>query len=172
MSRQNPQCLTEPSIYNPAGRTRGFNFKITSQPKISCGTTSFSLQSKPMASFTASIIGPSHHQGFAGTTSATATYLRAVPSSAYSNAGTHGLAAKVSAASGLHALGTLLRTPVTQRETREAPGDFDSQCNPDSSAPAHQMRHSSPRHHSHNSSDLILDRTLRPRERDFTAVSD
>ena len=64
---------------------------------------------------------PSHPQGVASTTSAAATYLPALASSAISDAGTHGLAANVLAASGLHALGTIFITTVTQRETREAP---------------------------------------------------
>ena len=116
------------------------------------------------------MIGPSQHQGVAGSTSATATFIPAVASSAIFDAGTHGLAANVQAASGLHALGTYFRRPVTQRETREAPGDFDCNSDPGGSAPAHQVRHFSPRPRFHHSPDSILDRTRRSRDRDLTAV--
>ena len=111
-------------------------------------------------------------QGVAGTTSAAATYLTEVASSAISDAGTHGLAENVPVASGFHALGTLLRTPVTQRKMRKAPGHFDRHSDPGGSAPAHQVRHLSTRPRFHHSPDSILDRTTRSCDRDLTVVSD
>ena len=113
-----PSGQTKLAGDNPAGRTRGFHFKIIPQSSASRDTTFSTYQSQPMASFTASMTGPSHPQGVAGTTASAATYLQAVASSAISDAGTHRLGANVPAASGLHALGTLLRTPVTQRNAR------------------------------------------------------
>ena len=116
--------------------------------------------------------GPSKHQGVAGSTSAAATLLLAVASSAISDDGTHRLAANVPAASGLHAHRTLLLTPVTQRETCEAPGDFDRHSDPAGSAQARQVRHMSPRPRFHHYFDSILDRTRRSRDRTLTTVSD
>ena len=80
--------------------------------------------------------GPSHPQGVAGMTSAAATLLQAVASSDISDAGTQRLATTVPAASAHHALGALHRTPVPQRERREAPGDFDTTATP-TAAPQH-----------------------------------
>ena len=172
MRRQNPRRPTEPAGDNPEGRTRGFHFKIPSQSSASCGKTFSSYQSQPMAFYTATMTGPSHPQDGANTTSAAATYLQAVASSAISDAGTHRLATNVPAASGLNALGALFRTPVTQRETREAPKDFVRHSDPGGSATAHQVRHFSPRLRLQHSPDSILDRPRRSRERDLTVVSD
>ena len=47
----------------------------------------------------------------------------------------------VPAASGLHAIGAFLRTPVTQQETREAIGNFDRHNDSDNSTRTHQVRH-------------------------------
>ena len=60
MSRQNPRRPTQPAGHNPTGRTRGFHFKILPQSSASRDTTFATYQSQPMASYTASMTGPSH----------------------------------------------------------------------------------------------------------------
>ena len=171
MCRQNPRRPTQPAGDNPAGRTCGFDFKIISKSRAFRGTTSSIYKSQLMASFSASITGHSHHKRVAGTTSAAATNLQAVVSSAISDAGSQRLAANVPAASGHHAFGALFQTPVTLRKTREAPGDFDRHSDLGGSAPAHQVRHLSPRPRSDHSPDSILDCPRPTREHDLTAVS-
>ena len=112
MSRQNPRRPTQPAGDNPAGRTRGFHFKIVTQLLSTHGETASTASSEPMALPSASPLGRSHPQVGATPSMAAGMQIQTASSSAAYNALLIGQGSVVPAASDLYAPGALPRTPI------------------------------------------------------------
>ena len=171
MSRQNPRRPTVPAGDNPAGRTRGFNFKLTPQVTSRVSKSSFD-PSKPMASLSSSLAGPSHPQVGAGAPSAAAVLPRPAARSADLNDRLFGRVSDAPAASKLHAFGALPRTPIETRAPREAPGGGYQLSEPGGYSPAQQGREYSPRPRDNHSSDTTHDQSHRSPDRMFAPESE
>ena len=150
MSRQNPRRPTQAAGDNPAGRTRGFNFKITSDLLSTRGTTTSTASSEPTALPSASSLGLSHPQGGATPLSAAGALLQTASSSAAYNALLIGQGSVVPAASDLHASGALPRTPIGLRDMHDFPGGGYQRSDLGSYFPARQVRNFSPRPRAHH----------------------
>ena len=172
MSRQNPRRPTQPAGDNPAGRTRGFNFKIASDPFSTRSTTTSIVSSEPTAMPSASSLGRSHPQVGAVPSSSAGAQLQTASSSAADDAFPIGRGSVVPAASGQHVSGALPRTPVEPRDMHEFPGGGYQRSDPGSYSPARQVRDFSLRPRAHHSFDSIPDQSRHAADQNFIAVSD
>ena len=164
MSRQNPRRPSLPAGDNPAGRTRGFNFKLTPQvtSRVAASSTDPSEQ---MASLSSSLAGPSHPQVGAGAPSAAAVQPLPAASSADLDDRLFGRVSDAPVSSGLHAFSALPQTPIKTRAPREAPGGGYQLSEPDGYSPAQQVRAYSPGPRAHHSSDTTHDQSHRSPDR-------
>ena len=172
MSRQNPRRPTQPPGDNPAGRTRGFNFKIVSDPLSTPGTTTSIASSVPTALPSATSLGHSHHQVGATPLSAAGAQLQTASSSAAQDFNLIGRGSVVPAESVYHVSGALPRTPIEPRDHHEFPGGGYQRSNPGGFSPARQVRDSSLHPRAHHSFDLPLDQPQHAADQNVLQVLD
>ena len=161
MSRQNPRRPTVPAGDNPAGRTQGFNFKLTPQVTFSRVAASSTDPSEQLASLSSSLAGPLHLQFGAGAFSAAVVQPLPATSSGDLDYRQFGRVSDATAAIGLHAIGALPRTPIELRASLESPGGGYQLIEPGGYSPAQQVRAYSHRPRAHHSSDTTHDESHR-----------
>ena len=137
MIRQNPRRPTQPAGDNLAGRTRGFHFKIVTQPLSTHGATASTASPEPMALPSASSLGRSHHQDGATPSTAAGAQLQTASSTAAHDALLIGQGSVVPAASDLHAPGALPKTQIGIQDMHKHPGGGDQRSDQGGYSPAH-----------------------------------
>ena len=157
MSRQNFRRSTQPAGDNPAGRTRGFNFKIVLDTLSTRGTTTFIASSEPTALASASSLGRSHPQVGAAPSSAAGAQLQTASSFSAHDAFPIGRGSVLPATSGRHHPSALLRTQIEFRDMHEFPGGGYQRSDPGGFSPVRQVRDFSLRPRVHHYVDSLLD---------------
>ena len=103
---------------------------------------------------------------------AAAVYVQCSAVPPTSGADIHGQASDDHAASGLHTIGALPRTPFDQQQVRNAPRNDDQRRDLGVRHPAQQVREFTPCPHAHNFYDTTHEQSRRSPDHDFAPDSE